>query len=103
MSDSKEQTQPLTAKERLDNLIRERRAQAAKDALIDAKKRGLNADETNDYIFSATSNALWDAQQGLPYMHPMYTPPPPKTTAPMYHELGFLNGKTPQEYFANKR
>jgi hypothetical protein len=98
-----DQNQTQTQTQNLNNLISQRRAQAAKDALTDAKKRGLNADETNNYIFSATSNAIWDAQQGLPYMHPMYIPPPPKTTGTMYHELGFLNGKTPQEYFANKR
>jgi hypothetical protein len=87
----------------LNNLIRQRRAQAANDARIDAINRGLNATETNDYIFSAATNALWDAQQGLPYRHPIYTPPQPKITGPMYHELGFLNGKTIEEYFANKR
>lgn len=98
MSDSNQsQTQ------RMNDLISQRRAQAAKDALSDALKRGLNADETNDYVLSATSNAIWDAQQGLPYMKPMYEPPPPKTTGPMYHELGFLNGQTIQEYLANKR
>jgi hypothetical protein len=100
---SEEQSQPLTEKQRLDNLIRQRRAQAAKDALSDALKRGLTTDETNTYIISATTNALWDAQQGLPYRLPMYEPPPPKITGPMYHELGFLNGQTLEEYFATKR
>lgn len=67
------------------------RAAASKDAQGIARELGLSAEERDRFLFSADSNAIWDAQQGRPYRAPVYTPPPPQIVVPMYSELGFLN------------
>jgi len=87
----------------LDKLIRQRRAQAYNDALTDARARKLNETETNAYLISATTNALWDAQDGRQYRVPVYYPKTPVYNGPVYNELEFLKGKTLQKYFAEKR
>lgn len=67
------------------------RAATAKDAQAIARELGLTAEETNNFLFNADSNAIWDAQEGRSYRTPVYTPRQPAIVAPMYDELGFLS------------
>lgn len=71
--------------------VMEYRAAASKDAQAMAKDLGLTSEERNRFLFSADSNAIWDAQEGRAYRKPIYTPPPPPMIVPMYDELGFLS------------
>jgi len=62
----------------------------AADAKAEGRRLGLNKEEMDIFLFSADSNAIWDAEQGRPYTAPVYTPPAPRIV-PMYDELGFLS------------
>jgi hypothetical protein len=68
----------------------ERRNKAAIDGKAEAKKNNLNKEETRNFLFDADSNAIWDAEAGLPYSPFLYVKKPeePKT---IYTELGFLS------------
>jgi hypothetical protein len=71
--------------------VKEYRMQTAKDAQEEATRLALDSEETQTFLFSADSNAIWDAQQGRQYRKPVYTPRPLPTIVPMYDELGFLS------------
>lgn len=72
-------------------LIRERRAQAYADAAADARELGLSLEDTRAFLSNADSNAIWDAQQGVPYRRPV--PPKKEVALPKYTEMGFLPDK----------
>jgi hypothetical protein len=72
-------------------LIRERRAQAYADAAADASALGLSEGDTRAFLSNADSNAIWDAQQGMPYRRPV--PPKKEVVLPKYTELGYLSEK----------
>ena len=71
-------------------LIRQRRAQAAREALKIAADLGLDQQETERFLSSAVSNAIWDVQEGAPYRSPVYKPPAPVYTGPVYTEMSIL-------------
>ena len=79
------------------------RAAASKDAQAIARELGLTAEETNNFLFSADSNAIWDAQEGRAYRTPVYTPREPPIVAPMYDELGFLSDEEYKRLTGNER
>jgi hypothetical protein len=70
--------------------VAEYRKLTAADAKAEGRRLGLNKEELDTFLFSADSNAIWDAEQGRPYTPPVYSPPAPLVT-PMYEELGFLS------------
>jgi len=63
----------------------------AADVKAEGRRLGLSKEEMDTFLFSADSNAIWDAEQGRPYTAPVYTPPAPPFIRPMYDELGFLS------------
>lgn len=63
----------------------------AADAKAEGRRLGLSKEEMDIFLFSADSNAIWDAEQGRPYTAPVYTPPALPLIRPMYDELGFLS------------
>ena len=77
----------------MDDTVVERVSQyrklTAADAKAEGRRLGLSKEELSNFLFSADSNAIWDAEQGRPYTAPVYTPPVP-AVSPMYEELGFL-------------
>jgi hypothetical protein len=74
-------------------LIMERRKQAAIDGKAEAIKHNLNKEETRNFLFDADSNAIWDAEAGLPYTPFLYVKKPEEPNEPqaIYSELGFLS------------
>ena len=77
------------AKQKLNAIIRGRRARAYADAAEDARALGMCAEDTRMYLFDADSSAIWDAQQGLPYSRPV--PPKKEVAQTKYTEMGFLS------------
>jgi len=71
--------------------ITEYRKLTAVHARAEGRRLGLNKQELDSFLFSADSNAIWDAEQGRPYTAPVYTTPAPQLIVPMYDELGFLS------------
>jgi hypothetical protein len=84
-------------------LVRERRRMCALDAIELAAQLGLSEAEKKDFMFSADSNAIWDAQANYPYRKPVYTPKQPAVTGPMYSELGFLSEEQKKRLFSGTR
>ena len=74
---------------------------AAADSAAEAKRLGLSQEEKKTYMFDADSNAIWDAQAGLPYIKFPYK----KTEAPgpAYTELGFLNDEEYKKIMGKER
>ena len=62
---------------------------AAADAAAEARLLGLSQEEKKKYMFDADSNAIWDAQAGIPYTKFPYKKP--EAPQPTYTELGFLS------------
>jgi hypothetical protein len=71
--------------------ITEYRKLTAAHARAEGCRLGLNKQDLDSFLFSADSNAIWDAEQGRPYTAPVYTAPAPQLIVPMYDELGFLS------------
>jgi hypothetical protein len=71
-------------------LIMERRKQAAIDGKAEAIKHNLNKEETRNFLFDADSNAIWDAEAGLPYSPFLYVKKLEELKT-KYTELGFLS------------
>ena len=57
----------------------------------------------NRFLFSADSNAIWDAQEGRAYRKPVYTKPVEQPIAPMYDELGFLSDEEYKRIMGKER
>ncbi len=75
--------------------VREYRMLTAADAKTEGLRLRLTDEELDKFLFTADSNAIWDAQQGRAYRKPVYTVPPQQLIVPMYDEMGFL---TDEEY-----
>jgi hypothetical protein len=86
---------------RMSAKIRERRALAHKDASAIALNMNMDEAETKRFLSSADSNAIWDAQQNLPYRTPV-PPKPVEPVGPMYSELGFLSDTQQRKLFSGK-
>ena len=74
---------------------------AAADAAAEAKLLGLTQEEKKTYMFDADSNAIWDAQAGVPYKKFPYKKP--ETPGPPYTELGFLSDEEYKKIMGKER
>lgn len=83
--------------------VREYRSLAAADARTEGLRLGLNDDEMNRFLFSADSNAIWDAQEGRAYRKPIYTKPAQQPVVAMYDELGFLSDEEYKRIMGKER
>lgn len=83
--------------------VMEYRKLTAADAKEEAARLGLSPEEKWDFLFTADSNAIWDAQEGRAYTKPLYTPRAPSITAPTYDELGFLSDEDYKRITGNSR
>lgn len=92
---------PQSDRLRMSAKIRECRALAHKDASAIALSMNMNETDTKRFLSSADSNAIWDAQQNVPYRTPV-PPKPVEPVGPMYSELGFLSAEQQRQLFSTK-
>jgi hypothetical protein len=82
--------------------VREYRALTAADATAEGLRHGLTEEEMSNFLFTADSNAIWDAQEGRAYRKPVYTVRVQQPKA-MYDELGFLSDEEYKRLMGKER